>query len=122
MYQVEKDLRVAEMNFDFTNVSTAYQTNKNKEKGQWYMDDINVTCIDREFGTREFIIEGRQFTNTSPPEVIDDFGEAEDDGQLILISSDFKKANSGFIKESHYKERLEKSDTGLPLVKLFWNL
>ena len=49
--------------------------------------------------------------------VTDAFGELEDDGQLILISSDFENTNKGFVKESVYKERLDKSDTGLPLVK-----
>jgi len=67
-------------------------------------------------------IDGRKFTNTSPPVVKDDFGESEDDSQLILISSDFENTNKGFVKESVYKERLDKSDTGLPLVKFFWNL
>merc|ERR1712223_1701875 len=118
MYQVLDGKHINEMTFDFTNASTEHQTQKNKEQGQWYIDDINVACTDG----ASFIIDGKKFTNTSPPMVTDDFGELEDDGQLILISSDFENTNKGFVKESGYKERLDKSDTGLPLVKFFWNL
>ena len=43
--------------------------------------------------------------------------EYEDNAQLVLISLNTADTTKGFIKESIYKERLEKSDTGLPLVK-----
>jgi len=79
-----------------------------------YVGAVHVACE----GGKTFEIAERQFGTTSPPEIQDkEFDEYEDDAQLVLISLNTADTSKGFIKESIYKERLEKSDTGLPLVK-----
>ena len=79
-----------------------------------YVGEVHVDCE----GGKKFVIEERKFGTTSPPEIEDkEFDEYEDNAQLVLITLNTTDPSKGFIKESIYKERLEKSDTGLPLVK-----
>ena len=79
-----------------------------------YVGAVHVACE----GGKTFEIAERKFGTTSPPEIEDkEFDEYEDNAQLVLISLNTADTTKGFIKESIYKERLEKSDTGLPLVK-----
>ena len=79
-----------------------------------FVGEVLVDCE----GGKTFKIAERKFGTTSPPEIEDKgFDEYEDDAQLVLITLNTTDTSKGFIKESIYKERLEKSDTGLPLVK-----
>jgi len=120
MYQKdENSVQINPIYFDFQNATTKYQSWDNAEQGQWYVGEVHVDCG----GNKTFEIAERKFGTTSPPQIKDkEFDEYEDDAQLVLITLNTTDTSKGFIKESIYKERLEKSDTGLPLVKLFWNL
>ena len=114
--------KVNQIYFDFTNASTKYAENNNvaiahqKLNGKpshWFVGAMTVQCSD---GNNLDIAE-YEFEKMSPPDIKEeDFDDYEDDAQLVLISLDQKTGN-GMVKESIYKERLEKSDTGLPLVK-----
>ena len=103
-----------EENMDLSSVSHLFSCNQSLFLYNRYVGEVHVDCE----GGKKFVIEERKFGTTSPPEIEDkEFDEYEDNAQLVLITLNTTDTTKGFIKESIYKERLEKSDTGLPLVK-----
>ena len=124
MYQKEPILKqkINQIYFDFTNASTKYAEKNNVpitpqkldgESSHWFVGALTVKCSDG----NNLDISEHEFEKTSPPDIKeDDFDDYEDDAQLVLISLN-QETGEGMVQESIYKERLEKSDTGLPLVK-----
>ena len=79
--------------------------------GQWYIQPFTANCQSGE--TFEF--PEYKFTSVSPPPKFDE-DEYEDNAQAILIG---QNAVTGLpiIYDTKYRERLEKSDTGLPIAR-----
>ena len=119
---IKKMNQINQIYFDFTNASTKYAEKNNVpitpqkldgESSHWFVGAITVQCPDG----NNLPISEHEFEKTSPPDIKeDDFDDYEDDAQLVLISLN-QETGEGMVQESIYKERLEKSDTGLPLVK-----
>ena len=84
-------------------------------QGQYYIGPIQeLECLGEKFKpTNEY-----KFTKVSPPEK-DPEKTYEDDAQHVLITKNLANhlQNEIKIQESIFRERLEKSETGLPIVK-----
>lgn len=109
MFQKDGDKKINEIWFDFTNASTKYYEVNNAEQGQWYFSKFSIDCEDYEI----YEFDEVKFAEKFPTNEEEDDG---DSGQHILISWDTLN-EEGFIQESKYKERIDKSATGLPIVK-----
>ena len=84
-------------------------------QGQYYIGPIQeLECLGEKFKpTNEY-----KFAKVSPPEK-DPEKTYEDDAQHVLITKNLANhlQNEIKIQESIFRERLEKSETGLPIVK-----
>lgn len=103
----QKSSQLTQITFDFVNATQKYKELNNAPQGQWYVEPFQAFCANGEVHN----FSEYKFAESSPPPKNPASKSPGDLGQHILITS------NGIIKESVYRERIEKSSTGLPIVK-----
>lgn len=98
---------INQITFDFLNATDKYKELNNVPQGQWTVGTFHALCANDEVvDFPEY-----KFAEASPPPKDPDSNSPGDLGQHILVT------RNGIIKESMYRERIDKSSTGLPIVK-----
>ena len=109
--------KINELHFDFTKAETKFQELNDVNPGHYSVQGFDVTCQGQKFTFPTY-----KFMKTSPPSQSDGGGD-KDKAQHVLFTLDptrgWPTTRQPKIQESMYREKLDKSDTGLPIAKYY---